>query len=228
MDGVPLNVLTERVFFDAHRPRGSHDAPADASEMHAPDMRVTERLDGFGVIKSRHIGGVIWRRSLPAHVTQALKTAAFSEGLDRRGILSLQDVREKSIDFLGELGVGDEAVRDWLGEDIAALAAMTARILVCMRVALRVEIVCDDACRKFHQDTVPARLICTYRGPGTEYGLAERGGEPEKSDAVPTGCPVFLKGKAWSSEHGRVLLHRSPRISDTGEARLMVVIDGAG
>ena len=41
----------------------------------------------------------------------------------------------------------------------------------------------------------PARLICTYRGTSTQYGLANTAGDPETVHTVPTGTAIVLRGK---------------------------------
>ena len=91
-------------------------------------------------------------------------------------------------------------------------------------VRLRLEPIFDDACSKFHIDNVMARLICTYSGPGTELGLETT--DPESTTRVATGTPILLKGKRWPGPIYPVLRHRSPRISGTGEARLVLVLEG--
>lgn len=73
------------------------------------------------------------------------------------------------------------ANRGWLCADIQSLATRFAEVMGARRLALRLDVVRDDACRKFHLDNVPARLLCTYRGAGTEYGMARNGGEPERT-----------------------------------------------
>jgi hypothetical protein len=59
--------------------------------------------------------------------------------------------------------------RDVLASDIGALAVMMARILDVDHVRLRLDVADEVMCPKFHIDRVPARLLCTYRGAGTEY-----------------------------------------------------------
>jgi hypothetical protein len=56
---------------------------------------------------------------------------------------------------------------DTLASDIASLATQFAQIMDTDRVAIRLEIVETDACRRFYADYVTARLICTYVGTGT-------------------------------------------------------------
>lgn len=61
---------------------------------------------------------------------------------------------------------------------------------------------------ELHIDNVVARLICTYRGLGTEVGLEEA--ETKDIRGVPTGMPILLKGRRWRDGHDRRLRHRSP------------------
>ena len=116
---------------------------------------------------------------------------------------------------------------NWLADDIQKLALQFSRTLFTSDILLRVEWVRDDACRKFHRDTVNARLICTYCGPGTEYGVGDSCCAPVEIDKVPTGSPILLKGKLWPNQPQTKLLHRSPPIEGTGQTRLVVVMNEA-
>ena len=75
-------------------------------------------------------------------------------------------------------------------------------------------------------DAIRARLICTNRGTGTQFGLSVAGAEPERIQTTPLGAPILLKGTLWPSDQGDTrLLHRSPPIEGTGETRLLLVLD---
>ena len=58
----------------------------------------------------------------------------------------------------------------------------------------RLEVVTTDACRRFHLDRVPARLLCTDRGPGTEDGLARGDGSVEVVSRMGAGDVCLLRG----------------------------------
>lgn len=90
---------------------------------------------------------------------------------------------------------------------------------------LRLDRVTTNACHKFHKDAVRARLICTYRGTGTQYRVSPDGAEPRRVYTVPTGAPVLLRGTLWPQHPASNLLHRSPPIEATGETRLVLVLD---
>lgn len=90
---------------------------------------------------------------------------------------------------------------------------------------LRLDVVTTNACRKFHIDAVTARLVCTYRGTGTQYGVSVAGQEPHQIVTVPTGDPIVLRGTLWPETPTSGLQHRSPPIESTGETRLVLVLD---
>ncbi|EBA10922.1 hypothetical protein RCCS2_00532 [Roseobacter sp. CCS2] len=90
---------------------------------------------------------------------------------------------------------------------------------------LRLQAVTTNACRKFHIDAITARLVCTYRGQGTQYGVSRNGRDPARVFSVVTGAPILLRGTLWPAKPASGLLHRSPPIAGTGETRLVLVLD---
>ena len=110
-------------------------------------------------------------------------------------------------------------------EDASALASIFADVMDSAYVRLRFDVVDTNACRKFHIDAVKARLVCTYRGTGTQYGLSENGHDPAQILTVPTGAPIILRGTRWPETQVSGVLHRSPPIAGTGETRLLLVLD---
>ena len=107
----------------------------------------------------------------------------------------------------------------------ANLTDLFADLMQARYLRLRLQAVKNDACRKFHIDAVTARLICTYRGVGTQYGISRDGNDPAQVFTAPTGSPVVLRGTLWPPERHTGLLHRSPPIEGTNETRLVLVLD---
>lgn len=122
-------------------------------------------------------------------------------------------------------GTPDSPVRTRLIDDVAALAHSFSEFTSAPYLRVRFDVVRNNACRKFHIDAVTSRLICTYRGTGTQYGVAERGHEPQRVFTTPTGSPIVLRGMLWPNDAPSGLLHRSPPIESTGETRLLLVLD---
>lgn len=167
----------------------------------------------------------IWNRSLPDGVLDwvaSLDPARLPRG---RVILHRSNVAAAVRELCDMAALPAGAQRDWFETDIADLAHIFADLVKTRYLRLRLDVVTTNACRKFHLDAITARLVCTYRGTGTQYGLADRGQDPARIFTVPTGAPILLRGSLWPPEPPSGLLHRSPPIEGTGETRLVLVLD---
>lgn len=117
-----------------------------------------------------------------------------------------------------------------LARDIVDLATRFAALLAIDRVAIRLEVVETDACRRFHADYVAVRLICSYVGPGTQWldnrDAAALGEGADLAELTPrsiaTGDVALFKGRDRTD---MPIVHRSPPVAATGELRLVLVID---
>jgi hypothetical protein len=122
-------------------------------------------------------------------------------------------------------GLPETSGREMLCADIAALAEVFGGVTGHDDLRLRLDVVQGDACRRFHVDNVPVRLLCTYRGRGTEYGLARAAGDPEPVLRMAAGDAGLFRGLAWPGAPRPNIVHRSPPIADSGEVRLLLVLD---
>ena len=190
-------------------------------------VRMACGVEGFDAIHEADTDAVIWNRDVPGFVQSALDEIPPERMLGARFHVPVEKVGHCITPLLDKWGIGDPVIGEWLVSDVQHLADAFASIVNVSRLLLRVEWTRDDACRKFHRDNVTARLICTYRGPGTEFGVANADGAPRSVDRVPTGSAILLKGKKWSATCDQTIVHRSPPIEGTGASRLVVVIDKA-
>ncbi|TDL89029.1 DUF1826 domain-containing protein [Meridianimarinicoccus aquatilis] len=185
---------------------GFADTPQALSLIHKPDC-----------------AAVLWRRQ-PTPCFQAWLDALPPEQLPRtRTVLRPSDVRVKLEQVCDGQGTPEGPERDTLIDDAAALADIFAGLMGVTWVRLRLEAISTNACRRFHVDMLTARLICTYRGTGTQIGVSSDGAEPKQITTVATGAPIVLRGADWGTGH--TLLHRSPPIEGSGEVRLVLVLD---
>ncbi|WP_371412544.1 DUF1826 domain-containing protein [Rhodovulum sp. BSW8] len=181
--------------------------------------------EGLSAIRRPDCAAVIWQRS-PLPRFQTWIDGLAREQLPRtRVILRSELVRDTITTVAQTCGTPECAEREMLVEDVSALAAVFANVANARYLRLRLDIVTTDACRKFHVDAVRARLVCTYRGTGTQYGHLSGGGEPQGVFSVPTGAPTVMRGTLWPEIPASGLLHRSPPIGGTGETRLLLVLD---
>jgi hypothetical protein len=114
---------------------------------------------------------------------------------------------------------------DRFAGDVGALALMYCRIMETDHVRIRLDVTDETMCPKFHLDNVPARLLCTYRGEGTEYVAMRYEHDPRRIRHVQTGDAALLRGRNWPSEERCGLLHRSPPMTPGSRPRLLLVLD---
>lgn len=179
----------------------------------------------LSVIHKPGCAAAIWRRPVRPELQ------AFLEGLDpglfprTRVILRADAVHQAVTGICNAAGMPETDERSMLIDEIATLARHFSDLTKARHVRLRLEVVTTNACRKFHIDAVTARLICTYRGTGTQYGISTDGADPRRIYTVATGMPMLLRGTLWPSDPPSGLLHRSPPIEGTDEARFVLVLD---
>lgn len=178
----------------------------------------------------------VWRRALPLDVAQALAEAPALPGcVDRVLRVGASD------QFTAFAALVPAAARAWLLEDLRRLTAAFSRAAGATAVAACMSVVDSDSCRKFHVDHMRLRLLCTYRGPGTEW-LADADTDrtafdpddhdwdrvnarivrrPDAVRRAHAGDVVMLKGETWPGAAGRGAVHRSPPIEALGLTRLV-------
>ncbi|MCH2250279.1 MAG: DUF1826 domain-containing protein [Cognatishimia sp.] len=182
-------------------------------------------IEGFSDIETPGCGAVIFDRT-PLQASVDWLAQLPSETLpEERIVLKPSDVEAHVGGLMPICAEKDNLARSWLIQDIAALAHGFAQLMEAPYLRLRLDPIKTNACRKFHIDAVTARLVCTYRGQPTQYGMGDAQREVEKFASVPAACPVILRGTRWPGDASTGLLHRSPPIEGTGETRLLLVLD---
>jgi hypothetical protein len=191
----------------------------------AVGVAIADRPDDLDVIHKDGCAAAIWRRqTLPAF--QQWIDALNPSTLPRaRMILRPHLIPETIASQFQASGTPDGNELQRLIGDISALSAVFARVVDSPFIRLRLDVVSSNACRKFHIDAVTTRLICTYRGTGTQYGISPTGAPPARVFTVPTGAPILLRGTEYPVGPKSGLLHRSPPIEGTGEHRFVLVLD---
>ena len=186
---------------------------------------VADTPEGLSALHRPGCAAAIWRRQ-PLPGFQSWVDRLDPDVLPRaRVILRPEAVRDAALEVCDASGTPAGPERDLLVDDIAALADIFTGLMHARWLRLRLDVVTTNACRRFHIDAVTARLVCTYRGTGTQYGISTDGAEPRRIFTVPTGAPILLRGRLWPERPLVGLLHRSPPIEGTGETRLVLVLD---
>ena len=191
----------------------------------AVGVGVTDTPEGLAKINKPGCAATIWRRQ-PMPGFQGWIDALSPAHLPEARVILRPEAVPAAVRHLCEMaGMDDCAERAWLEADIAELAARFAAMMRAPYLRLRLDVVDTNSCWKFHIDSIVARLICTYRGTGTQYGISTDGAEPSPIFTVATGAPMILRGTLWPADRPSGLVHRSPPIEGTGETRLVLVLD---
>ncbi len=219
--------LEERALVPAPQAVRSAD-PADLSRIYEPDVNlcIIERQPPPGV--DRFVRGLL-AQATPIEVARTIRFESFDG----------QDLLPAS---LRDSGADGEAWR----RDVIGLTALFCDLFEADSVGLRLRRLDRPMCPRFHTDFVPARLICAYGGPGTQWlpedvvdrrrlgsrsgglpdaesGLIRRGDVVEE---IPPYAIALLKGERWEGNEGRGAVHRSPQ-NASGEPipRLLLTLD---
>lgn len=88
------------------------------------------------------------------------------------------------------------------------------------KLTLRFEVISGNSCKKFHIDSVAARLIYTCAGPGTQLKLPDN----KNFITLPSGSALIAKGSKFLN-FKTVTLHRSPPIENLDIKRFLFIAD---
>ncbi|SPJ27113.1 DUF1826 domain-containing protein [Falsiruegeria mediterranea] len=191
----------------------------------ASRVGITETPEGLVELRKPKIGGVIWQRNPTSQFQSWINTLDPKQLPKTRVVLRPHAARDAMHKVCEVSGTPDCSERNVLVDDVAAMADVFANLMGANWLRLRLDAVTTNACRRFHIDAVTARLVCTYRGTGTQYGILGDADEPDHIFTAPTGAPILLRGTLWPDQSKSRLVHRSPPIEGTGEARLLLVLD---
>lgn len=197
----------------------------DAPPQTQTAVKIAASAEELNLIGTEGTGGVIWQRQMPEGFQTWIEGLSPLNLPSARAILPPQETRALVTEICETANTPAGPNRDWLIDDVCALTDTFVRIMSAPFLQLRFDVVADNACRKFHVDMVRARLICTYRGCGTQYSVQLDDRDPKQIGEVKTGDPILLRGNLWPSQEPNQLRHRSPPIDGTGETRLILVLD---
>ncbi|MDP2179240.1 MAG: DUF1826 domain-containing protein [Methylophilaceae bacterium] len=134
--------------------------------------------------------------------------------------------------------------RAWT-DDVALLVSAFCELFQRKQASLRLRTLDQAMCPRFHVDRVPARLICSYGGIGTEWlpeyaldrsklGMGSCGLPDAESGLIadltairqmPTYAVGLMKGENWKGNEGHGLVHRSPTPTILQPHRLLLTLD---
>jgi Protein of unknown function (DUF1826) len=196
-----------------------------------------ERSERIGLthILRPEINLAVWQRRVPTAISIWLSRFRVedlltgSHDIDRA--LSVEDVAATLLSDLRWHDPVAEAGVTALAHDAKKLAVFFAQLSGTSSVRLRLDWATEQQCPRIRADRVPMRLLCTYRGPGTEWiandvTLASPDVEPPKSmlNRFGTGDVAIMKGSLSGGSAGP-LRHRSPPLKCSAEWQLLLTLD---
>ena len=188
-------------------------------------VSIYDYIDGLYAIRQPLVPAVIWRRSPLSKFQTWIDSLSDEELPSARVALPLDKIHEVLTEVMQISATPACVQREMLIDDIAALANVFAEINQTNLLRLRLEVINSNKCSKFHIDAVTTRLVCTYRGPGTQYCFSADEFDPSNICDVPTSSPIVMRGTLWPTEKRSDFLHRSPPIDGSGKTRLLLVLD---
>ncbi|MEM9678635.1 MAG: DUF1826 domain-containing protein [Pseudomonadota bacterium] len=200
-------------------------AAAELTREAAKQVAVVHSKEALTRFLQPDCAAAVWQRELTPEFTAWIASLAKHHLPEGRLVLPANRIADAVAQLCDAANMPDGEQRKWLISDIAELGERFAQIMGVDHVRLRLERVSDNACSKFHIDTMVARLVCTYRGTGTQYGLVTLSPDPDHIATTPAGSPLLLKGHLWPDAPPAHFKHRSPPIEGSGETRLVLVLD---
>ena len=205
---------------------------------YAPPHVTGDRSAELRQILNPGVNLCLWQRPVQPEVARELSPLRASHLPDVRRRISPASFDDDVSALLTQQGLDPVAFKYWR-DDLRGLADLFFSVSGGRDVVLRLETTDDDGCRRFHIDRTHLRLLCTYRGPGTEWLTNEqvnrdaqgngapneriiRFGEPSRFEPFWVG---ILKGDAFPGNADLGLVHRSPQIAGSGQTRVLFCLD---
>jgi hypothetical protein len=172
----------------------------------------------------------LWERQWDPALSKQIDGLRFDELPCARFVAHGETAEVDVAAALDETGCLDEDVLSALTSDIESLICRFCDATGAADVEVRLAAIRDDACRLFHADRTRARLVTTYRGPGTEWVSPAQStaalSNPESFAGNIHQMPRFAVALFPGSLAAQgPLVHRSPRIRETGDVRLFLSIN---
>lgn len=183
------------------------------------------------------INMVIWKRKLHDDLA-FLSTTSINEPQNFSSVSII--VKPNDVNQLLLSKLPESPFTKSLVEDISILTDMFCCLFDLQQAGIRLAMLDQAMCPRFHVDRVPCRLITTYTGLGTQwlnncdvdrnilgkvdYPLIDQ--NRQKIETLHAGEVALLKGESWIGNEKRGIVHRSPDIKKD-DPRLLLTIDFA-
>lgn len=176
----------------------------------------------------------VWQRSLSSEIEQYLdQTITADRRINLKTLFTCQADMDAEIRDTLEKTFPQANGRQALIEDMVQLIQMYECLFEPKMIGIRLATLQQAMCPRFHVDYLPARLVTTYVGSGSQWLEEPAAGlpripeqAPEQYQQLSRGDVALLKGDGWFDNEGLGVVHRSPPV-ETGSNRLFMSLDWA-
>ncbi|MEM8844901.1 MAG: DUF1826 domain-containing protein [Pseudomonadota bacterium] len=201
---------------------------------------LSDHASVFSEIYQEDINIAIWQRNLATDLQTSVARFIDIHDHFRISLVANPDV------IFDDLIKAESSLRKVpeLCTDITELVGIFCVLFGVEQAGLRLTVMNDAMCPRFHVDRVPCRLICSYHGVASEWlphekvdrtklGTGNNGLCDEESglftslsdvNQLNVGDVALLKGEIWEGNINAGLVHRSPKVTQ-GNKRLLLTLD---
>lgn len=213
--------------------------PVTALRSHRSAHCRVDSLDAFSRIHSPESSLLIWDRLVLPAIGLELEIVGADAFPDVRARVHSGKVRDGLAALISAQGYDAlSAFPGWL-DDMTRLSEVFFDFAGHRPVTVRLETLARTGCPRFHVDHSYLRLVCTYRGPGTEWlddaqvdRAAQASGAPNEAivrfghpRCMPTFAVGLMKGCGYPGCADAGLVHRSPTVEPGDPARVLFCLD---
>jgi hypothetical protein len=181
-----------------------------------------------GVLRTISLEGTavaVWHRTPCASFQAWIDQLPLERMPALRTLVAVDAAENAVLAACASAGTPDEPARQKLAGDVATLARIFAETLAQPFLRLNLDVVRADVSPMFRMAEGRARLFCTYRGRGMQFGAARPNGPPKEILELPTCSATIFRGLLWPSKEFPGIVHRPPPMERRGEHSSLLVID---
>ncbi|MGB1111103.1 MAG: DUF1826 domain-containing protein [Gammaproteobacteria bacterium] len=214
------------------------DAALSSSQHGSSAHLFADESEVLGKINDSPTNLCVWRRSPQPALEQELSRLRADSLPDLRCSTSLASFDQSLRALFQSRGLDPAEFRHWIA-DMGLLAQHFFNVRPSLAVNVRLVTMDDVSCPRFHVDHSNLRLLCTYRGPGTEWlandqvDRAAQASGASNEDMIRFGAPEqfqpfwvgIMKGSAYPGNSESGLVHRSPAVHGPDQMRVLFCLD---
>ncbi len=184
----------------------------------------------FPEIFNKDINFCVWKRNIEPLVKNYAEQIAKNK--QNFTFLRVGDLDQLRHGLQGELPYFDG--KEEFIQDTLFTSDMFLELFDLKELGMRLTVLTNAMCPKFHVDRVPCRLITTYHGKATEWSPRTNVAkdvdnrlviiDENLTEQIETADVALLKGEGWYNNEGKGITHRSP-VADESNPRLVLTLD---